>query len=63
MAKRKLALIIEREGDLNGERRKPYYLNRIIEETIRAHQFSKTCSLISLEIKKEMPAAEAAGQI
>lgn len=61
-AKRKLARIIEREGDADGERLKPYYLVQLISEAITAERFSLYCYLKSLE-KKEMPAAKAAGQI
>lgn len=76
-AKRKLARIIEREGDSNGERRKPYYLAQLIAEAVRAERFSAfTLELGELfryaeeehkrqiqQRKKEMPAAKAAGQI
>lgn len=76
-AKRKLARIIEREGDTDGERRKPYYLAQLIAEAIRADRFSSfTFELGNLiryaeeehrkqiqQRKKEMPAAETAGQI
>lgn len=40
-ARHKLKLIIEREGDANGERRKPYYLAQLIYETVLANRFSK----------------------
>lgn len=40
-AKRKLARIIEREGDSNGERRKPYYLEQLIAEAASSECFSK----------------------
>lgn len=64
-AKRKLARIIEREGDANGERRKPYYILQLIYEAIVENRISNYLNSTSqtLEIKKEMPAAEAAGQI
>lgn len=39
-AKRKLARIIEREGDADGERRKPYYLAQLIAEAVRSDRFS-----------------------
>ena len=35
-AERKLKGIIEREGDGDGERRKPYYLAQLIAETVRS---------------------------
>lgn len=65
-AKRKLARIIEREGDADGERLKPYYLAQLVAEAVTAERFSNYCKNIhvlrTLE-KKEMPAAKAAGQI
>lgn len=65
-AKRKLARIIEREGDADGERLKPYYLAQLVAEAVTAERFSNYCRdihvLRTLE-KKEMPAAKAAGQI
>ena len=65
-AKRKLARIIEREGDADGERLKPYYLAQLVAEAVTAERFSNYCrdihELRTLE-KKEMPAAKAAGQI
>lgn len=76
-AKRKLARIIEREGDGDGERRKPYYLAQLIAEAVRAERIlAFTFELGELfryaeeehkrqiqQRKKEMPAAKAAGQI
>ena len=65
-AKRKLARVIEREGDADGERLKPYYLAQLVAEAVTAERFSNYCRdihvLRTLE-KKEMPAAKAAGQI
>lgn len=40
-AKRKLERIISREGDLEGERRKPYYLGKLVEEHIRENAVMK----------------------
>lgn len=40
-AKRKLELIISREGDGNGERLKPYYLASILWEIISLERFSR----------------------
>jgi len=40
-AQKKLDYIIGREGDANGERRKPYYLGKLIEEAITAAEFSR----------------------
>lgn len=39
-AQRKLDRIISREGDGNGERRKPYYIAQLIAETVRSNRFS-----------------------
>jgi len=39
-AKRKLEQIINREGDLNGERRKPYYIAQLIAETVSSNRLS-----------------------
>lgn len=75
-AKRKLARIIEREGDADGERRKPYYLAQLIAEAVRSDRLSSLTFELGNFIrcaeesrkqiqqrKKEMPAAETAGQI
>ena len=65
-AKRKLARIIEREGDADGERLKPYYLAQLVAEAVTAERFSNYCNMLhelrTLE-KKEMPAAKAARQV
>lgn len=59
-AKRKLARIIEREGDAGGERSKPYYLETLIFEILSARHLTNLCMRAqrtrSTEIKKEMPA-------
>ena len=65
-AKEKLARIIEREGDLNGARRQPQYLEQLIQEALRERRFARfTVELDHIrrynEIK-EKPAAVAAGQ-
>ena len=60
-AKEKLARIIEREGDLNGERRKPEYLARLIIETVQELEASEYTINRYLGIK-EKPTAVAAGQ-
>jgi hypothetical protein len=44
--------IIPREGDSNGERRKPYYLAKLIEETVRSNRFSDYCAYKSRENKQ-----------
>ena len=58
-AKIKLAQIIEREGDANGERSKPYYLAQLILEALTVRRFASYYQKEnhSMEIKKEMPAA------
>lgn len=40
-AERKLAYIIEREGDLGGARREPFYLAQLIAETVSARRLSE----------------------
>lgn len=62
-AEKKLARIIKREGDMDGERSRPYYLAQLIAEAVTAKRFSNYCNSLTREIKKEMPAAKAAGQI
>ncbi|MCD7891567.1 MAG: hypothetical protein LUG26_07480 [Ruminococcus sp.] len=66
-AGRKLKLIIEREGDLDGERRKPYYIAQLIAEAVRSDRFSNFTFELSrlyrqadeyaeqMGIKKEQP--------
>lgn len=65
-AKRKLARIIEREGDADGERLKPYYLAQLIAEAVTAERLSNYCKELytsrTME-KKEMPVAKATRQI
>ena len=39
-ALQKLERIIDRYGDEDGERRKPYYLGKLVEEDIRERSFS-----------------------
>lgn len=59
-ATRKLDRIISREGDTNGERRKPYYLAQLIAEHIRSELFTFQC-MMDYETKKE--AAHKSGQL
>lgn len=40
-AQRKLTWIINRYGDGDGERRKPYYLAKLVVEKIRENAFAK----------------------
>lgn len=37
----KLGYVIAREGDADGERKKPYYLARLIEEAVRADRLER----------------------
>lgn len=48
-AERKLQLIIQREGDHNGERRKPYYIAMLLAEIINIERFSAYCSAVCRE--------------
>lgn len=50
LAKRKLDWIISREGDAGGERRKPYYLGKLVEERIREDAFSNYINAMCHEI-------------
>lgn len=40
-AERKLAGIIEREGDADGARREPWYLAQLIAESVKGSRFSQ----------------------
>lgn len=52
-AQNKLNRIISREGDADGERRKPYYLGCLVAEAIRASEFAAICEdFISAEVAK-----------
>lgn len=70
-AKRKLARIIEREGDADGARLQPYYITQLTVEAVREQSFSEFTILLcnayreaeQIHREKEMPAAEAARQI
>ena len=70
-AKRKLARIIEREGDADGERLRPYYITQLTAEAVREQSFSDFTIMLceafreaeQIHREKEMPAAEATGQI
>lgn len=68
-AERKLERTIEREGDLDGARREPWYLAQLIAEVVRAGRFSRfAIALISLDqyaekqIKRQKPAGTKKGQ-
>lgn len=49
-ARKKLASIIERFGDANGERRKPYYLARLISEDVKAENLSTATITVALNV-------------
>lgn len=57
-AEHKLDGIIKREGDLDGARREPWYLAKLIEETVRANRFSQ----FTLELADLYRYAEAQAQ-
>ena len=63
LAKRKLARIIEREGDADGERLKPYYLEQLIAEAITETRFSAFTRIVYEQraMEKEKPTVETAG--
>ena len=52
-AKRKLSHIISREGDLNGERNKPWFLATLLGEIINMERFSQYCHRVSSRIVTE----------
>lgn len=53
-ATQKLASIISRFGDENGERRKPYYFKQLIKEELQIRQLQR--HLLSLYEEKERTA-------
>ena len=59
-ASRKLAWIISREGDADGERREPYYLAMLIAEAVKASRFSLWLEM-RYEDKKRTARAETQG--
>lgn len=48
-AQRKLDRIISLEGDHNGERRKPYYLGKLIAEYLIQKAFANYCDFVSVQ--------------
>ncbi len=60
-AEHKLAGIIEREGDLNGARREPWYLAQLITETVQVNTLSiKFKQLADIQrAKKDSPRKSA----
>ncbi len=63
IAEHKLASIIEREGDLNGARREPWYLAQLIVEAVQANALSiKLKQLADLQRAKKTARAKAQGR-
>lgn len=64
-AERKLAYIIDREGDAGGARREPWYLAQLIAETVRGNRLSQYLNgLMELSeqgTKKRQPVSENTG--
>ena len=57
-AERKLQYIIDREGDANGERRKPYYLAQLIAEAVRSDRLQQLTEQLAdcyMGTKKDSP--------
>lgn len=52
-AKNKLAVIISRFGDANGERLEDYYLEQLIREELRAERVSKALFEMQLAGKEK----------
>lgn len=53
LAKQKLERIISREGDLNGDRRKPFYLGKLVQERITEDAFARYTVAMSRQIMME----------
>lgn len=51
----KLSWIISREGDANGDRRKPEYFMELVTEAIKAIRLSKYLVSLSEEKEKDCP--------
>lgn len=61
-AARKLNYIIAREGDGGGERRRPYYLAKLVEEAVSAQRFTRYCEEIrEISMAKRKTASEESG--
>ncbi len=60
-AEKKLASIIEREGDLNGARREPWYLAQLIAEAVQVNTLSIKLKLLAdlQRAKKDSPRKSA----
>ncbi len=62
-AEHKLASIIEREGDLDGARREPWYLAQLIAEAVQANTLSIKLKLLAdLQRAKKTARAKAQGR-
>lgn len=63
-ARKKLARIIEREGDFGGARLQPRYLAQLIAEAIRENRFARfTVELYKIQKEiEEKPTAETVSQ-
>ena len=69
-AERKLAYIIDREGDANGARRQPDYLAQLIAETVRGSRLSRCLNEINKlrelqaqGTKKDSPCQKTQGRL
>jgi len=58
-AQKKLAWIIEREGDEGGVRQQPWYLGKLVEEAIVEEEFSQYTLARCMEIEAQRQAAAA----
>lgn len=65
-AERKIACIIEREGDLDGLRQQTEYLAQIIAEVVNSNRFSQSLydamELQEQETKKDSPCPKTQGR-
>ena len=52
-AQKKLAWIIEREGDADGIRQQPWYLGKLVEEAIIEEEFSQYTIARCMEIEAQ----------
>jgi len=58
-AQKKLAWILEREGDAGGVRQQPWYLGKLVEEAIVEETFSQYTLARCMEIEAQRQAAAA----
>jgi hypothetical protein len=61
-AQKKLAWILEREGDAGGIRQQPWYIGKLVEEVIIEEEFSQYTLARCMEIEAQRQAA-ATGEI